>query len=178
MLPTWPLTWSAGYLFGLVPGMIAASLGSTSGALAGFAASRSLVGQWFQRRLAGHPRLRALERAVERQAFKIVLLSRLSPVFPYNVVNYLFGMTAISWQTFTLASWLGMLPVTSVHVYFGTAIENAAELLSGHAIASPARTIALVIGIVASVVVTVVLARIARGAMQEALEAEEMINAK
>lgn len=163
MLPTWPLTWSAGFIFGMVPGSIGASIGGTLGALAGFAIGRFVARDFVHDRLGRRPLVAALLAAVEQEGFKIVLLSRLSPAFPYNVLNYLFGVTDLPWRTFLAASWLGMLPITVLHVYMGTAIKNVADLVQGraHAPSGAARAM-LVVGIVATFLVTIVLTQTAR----------------
>ena len=118
------LTLAAGFLFGLVKGTVIVSLGSTAGAAAAFLVARKVAHHWVVRRLAGRPRLAAIGRAVETEGFKIVLLTRLSPVFPYNVLNYAFGLTSVPVGKYMLASWIGMLPGTIMYVYLGARREE------------------------------------------------------
>ena len=165
VLPTWPITWSAGFILGLVPGVIAASLGGTLGAVGAFLSGRFLARQWVERKFAARPLFQALNKAIEANSFKIVALSRLSPVLPYNILNYVFGISRVRLSTFALATWLGMLPVTAMHVYLGTAIKNAADLWRGRVHATPATHATLVVGILATALVTVVLTRAARRAL-------------
>ena len=169
MVPGSLLTLGAGYAFGLVRGLLAVSAGSTLGACAAFLISRYLTRQWVERRVADNPRFRAIDRAVGRQGFKIVLLTRLSPVFPFNLLNYAYGLTSISLARYALASWLGMLPGTVMYIYFGSAAKNLADVASGRAAAHPATQVFFYLGLALAAVVSVVVARIARSALAEAV---------
>ena len=86
---------------------------------------------WFERRLAGNARLVAIDRAVAEQGFKIVFLSRLSPLLPFGVVSYSFGLTNISLRRYALATWLGMTPGTVLYVYLGAAAKEIGDVFSG-----------------------------------------------
>src|SRR5258705_10068272 len=112
LVPGSLLTLGAGFVFGLAKGTIVVSLGSTAGAAAAFLVARTAAHDWVARRTAGWPRLAAIGRAVEIDGFKIVLLTRLSPALPFNLVNYVFGLTAVPFKTYVVASWIGMLPAT------------------------------------------------------------------
>ena len=118
-LPGWILTMGAGFAFGVVRGTIAVSVGSTLGAVAAFLVGRTLARDWIEQKVAGNARFRAIDQAVGQQGFKIVLLTRLSPIFPFNLLNYAFGITRVSLRDYVLASWIGMLPATVMYVYFG-----------------------------------------------------------
>src|SRR5918999_2625750 len=131
LVPGSLLTLGAGFVFGVVKGTVIVSLGSTAGAAAAFIVGRSIARDWVARRLAGRPKLAAIGRAVEIEGFKVVLLTRLSPVLPFNVLNYAFGLTAVPFRTYLLASWIGMLPGTIMYVYLGSAARSLATLLSG-----------------------------------------------
>lgn len=161
------LTLGAGFLFGPVRGTVLVSLGSTAGAAAAFLVARRIAGPWVARRVAGRPTLAAVMRAVETDAFKIVLLTRLSPVFPFNVLNYAFGLTSVPLSTYIVASWIGMLPGTIMYVLLGSAASSLAALLSGAAPRSSAQFALLAIGVVAAAVVTVLVARSARRAIDQ-----------
>src|SRR5438128_1127543 len=82
------LTLDAGFVFGLAKGTVIVSAGSTAGAAAAFIVARNLAHDWVVRRIARRPTLAAIGRAVEAEGFKIVLLTRLSPVLPFNLLNY------------------------------------------------------------------------------------------
>ena len=173
MVPGSLMTLGAGFAFGLVRGLLAVSVGSTLGACAAFLVSRYLARQWVERKVADNPKFRAIDRAVGRQGFKIVLLTRLSPVFPFNLLNYAYGLTSISLGQYALASWLGMLPGTVMYVYFGSAAKNLADVARGDAAARPASQAFFYLGLVLAIVVSVVVARIARAALAEAVEPGE-----
>ncbi len=134
------LTLGAGFVFGLAKGTVIVSLGSTAGAAAAFLVARSLAHDWVARRIARRPTLAAIGRAVETEGFKIVLLTRLSPVLPFNLLNYAFGLTAVPFRTYVLASWIGMLPGTIMYVYLGSAAKSLADAAVGRgaAIRGPA----------------------------------------
>jgi uncharacterized membrane protein YdjX (TVP38/TMEM64 family) len=161
------LTLAAGFLFGLVKGTVIVSLGSTAGAAAAFLVARNVADHWAVRRLAGRPRLAAIGHAVETEGFKIVLLTRLSPVFPYNVLNYAFGLTSVPVGKYVLASWIGMLPGTIMYVYLGTATRSLQAALSGEARRSAGQQAMFALGLVATVAVTMIITRTARRALSE-----------
>jgi uncharacterized membrane protein YdjX (TVP38/TMEM64 family) len=129
--------------------------------------ARSLAHDWVARRVARRPTLAAIGRAVETEAFKIVLLTRLSPVFPFNLLNYAFGLTAVPFRTYVLASWIGMLPGTIMYVYLGSAANNLATLLSGEAPRSAGQQALFAVGLAATVAVTIIVTRRARRALNE-----------
>src|SRR6202048_2165442 len=136
-LPASVLTLAAGFICGVVKGTIIVSLGSTAGAAAAFIVARTVGHRWVAGRMARHPALDAVGRAVEGEAFKVVLLTRLSPLFPYNLLNYAFGLSSVRFKTYVLASWIGMLPGTIMYVYLGSAARSVAALLSGELRRSP-----------------------------------------
>jgi uncharacterized membrane protein YdjX (TVP38/TMEM64 family) len=161
------LTLGAGFVFGLAKGTIIVSLGSTAGAAAAFIVARTLARDWIARRMADRPNLAAIGRAVETEGFKIVLLTRLSPVLPFNLLNYAFGLTAVSFRTYVLASWIGMLPGTIMYAYLGSAAKSLATLLSGEAPRSAGQQVLFALGLVATVAVTIIVTRTARRALNE-----------
>jgi uncharacterized membrane protein YdjX (TVP38/TMEM64 family) len=161
------LTLGAGFVFGLAKGTVLVSLGSTAGAAAAFVVARSLAHDWVARRIADRPTLAAMGRAVETEGFKIVLLARLSPALPFNLLNYAFGLTAVSFRTYVLASWIGMLPGTIMYVYLGSATKSLATLLSGEAPRSAGQQALFALGLAATVAVTIIVTRTARRALNE-----------
>jgi uncharacterized membrane protein YdjX (TVP38/TMEM64 family) len=161
------LTLGAGFVFGLLKGTAIVSLGSTAGAAAAFLVARSLAHDWVARRMTGRPKLGAIGRAVETEAFKVVLLTRLSPVFPFNLLNYAFGLTAVSFRTYVLASWIGMLPGTIMYVYLGSAAKSVAALISGETPRSAGQQVLFALGLAATVAVAIVVTRAARRALTE-----------
>lgn len=170
-LPGSLLTLGAGLLFGLVRGTIAVSIGSTLGVTAAFLVGRYVARRRIEAALSDRPKFAAIDDAVGREGFKIVLLTRLSPAFPFNLLNYAFGVTRVRLRDYVIASWIGMLPGTVMYVYFGTLAKNLAALAAGDVGASGAgRTALLIVGLIATVVVTIVVTRTARRALRDAIE--------
>jgi uncharacterized membrane protein YdjX (TVP38/TMEM64 family) len=167
-LPGSALSLGAGFVFGLPLGIATVSAGSVLGASAAFLAGRTLARDWVERKVAGQRRFQALAEAVGRSGFRIVLLTRLSPLFPFNLLNYALGVTRVRFRDYLLASWIGMLPGTVFYVYVGSAARSIADVLSGRVEAGPWRSALFVLGLAATAVVAVLLARTARRALREA----------
>lgn len=162
MLPGSILTLGAGVVFGVVKGSIAVSIGATLGAACAFLVGRYLARGWVARRIAGNKRFTAIDEAVEREGWKIVLLVRLSPIFPFNLLNYAFGLTKVRLKSYFFASWLGMIPGTVMYVYIGSLAGDLAKLGAGGRSRTTGEWILYGIGLLATVVVTVFITRIAR----------------
>ncbi|MCH2114142.1 MAG: TVP38/TMEM64 family protein [Pirellulales bacterium] len=175
MVPGLILTLGAGFAFGLVQGMIAVSVGSVLGAIAAFLLGRTLGRDYVEHKASEFPAFAAIDRAVQRSGFKIVLLTRLSPAFPFNVLNYLFSITGVRTRDYFLASWIGMFPGTLMYIYFGTAIKTVADLVGGQFEGGTAQKVLLLVGLIATVIVTVYVTRIARAAIRECVPAEDAI---
>jgi len=177
MVPGTILTLGAGFAFGLTVGAIAVSIGSTLGALFAFLVGRNMARDFVEQKASQFPKFAAVDQAVQRAGFKIVLLTRLSPAFPFNVLNYLFSITKVRTRDYFLASWIGMLPGTIMYVYFGTAIKSLADLAAGRFEGGNSQKILLGVGLLATVGVTVYITRLARAAIREYVpsEAEESV---
>ena len=126
-VPATPILVVGGILFGPFWGEVYVILGATLGAMGAFLVARYLARDWVAGKLAG-TRLIALDKLVARQGWKIVAFVRLMPIFPYVLVNYAFGLTSISILSFTLATFFGMIPLTTIYVYFSA---NLFDLLRG-----------------------------------------------
>ena len=167
MLPGMIISLGAGLLFGVVAGTIAVSLGSTLGACAAFLVGRTVAREWVSRKVRDNARFAAVSDAVTREGFKIVVLTRLSPVFPFNLLNYAYGLTEVPFWKYALASWLGMLPGTVLYVYVGSTIGSLADLAAGDVEGGTAETVLKWVGLAVTVIVTVLITRIARQALKE-----------
>ncbi len=168
-VPGAALTLGSGFTFGVLLGTVVVSIGSTLGSTAAFLLGRTLVRDWVASKVKSNPRFEAIDRAVETSGFKIVLLTRLSPMFPYNLLGYMYGLTSVRLRDYVLASWIGMLPGTLLYVYLGSAAKNLAAAAAGGA--GQRGTVEWVFfgaGLVATLVVTVVVTRIARRAVNAA----------
>jgi uncharacterized membrane protein YdjX (TVP38/TMEM64 family) len=168
MLPGWILTVTAGALFGLLWGTVTVSIGSTLGVAAVFLIARYVARDVVERKLKSYPRFAAVDRAVGEGGWKIVALLRLSPAIPFNLQNYLYGLTAIRFWPAVLASWAAMLPGTFLYVYLGYAgrlgLEAAAGAETGYGLG---QWVLLGVGLAATVAVTVYLAKIALRAIRQ-----------
>lgn len=170
-LPGSILTLAAGFAYGPVWGLVIASPASVAGATGAFLLGRTLLHGWAVRKVGESARIRAIDAAVARDGFKLVVLLRLSPLFPFNVLNYALSLTRVSLGTYVGASFLGMLPATAVYVYLGSLAPAAAELSSAGQSQSggPARTALYAAGLVATVAVAIIGARAARRALDPKL---------
>lgn len=158
------LTLGAGFAFGLIKGVLAVSFASTTAAAIAFLLARYFLRDRFTRRFAGSPRFRAVDEAVAREGAKIVFLLRLTPVMPFNLGNYLFGLTGIRFWHYVLASWIGMIPGTILYVYLGTLGKTGLETAAGEA--QVGKLILQILALLAIIGVTVIITRIARKALK------------
>lgn len=126
-LPGLPLTLAGGVLFGFIPGVIYTSAGSTSGATLAFLIARYLARDWVASKLAG-TKAAGLDEKVGRHGWKIVAFTRLIPIFPYNLLNYAFGLTRISLAVYVITSLIFMLPMTTAYIFFSA---NIVDLFRG-----------------------------------------------
>jgi uncharacterized membrane protein YdjX (TVP38/TMEM64 family) len=173
MVPVWPLTIGAGFLFGFIRGAPTALVGLMAGAAAAFAVSRYVARGTLLRWFGHRPTFRALDRAVVRDGFAIITLTRLSPAVPFNVLNYLFGMTGVTGSRFLWASVVGMIPGVAMHVYLGTAAHTLLDVVHGHADAGAASLWILAFGVVATILGTIVIGQATRRALREVTEGTE-----
>jgi uncharacterized membrane protein YdjX (TVP38/TMEM64 family) len=164
-LPGSVLTLGAGAVFGLVKGAVLVSVAATLGATAAFLVGRYLAREWVAGKVERYPRFAAIDRAVAREGWKIVGLTRLSPVFPFNVLNYAFGLTRVSLRDYFFASWIGMMPGTVMYVYVGSLAGDLAALGAGSRARTPVEWTLYVVGLLATVAVTVYVTRLARAAL-------------
>ena len=123
LLPGLPLTIAGGILFGPFWGVVYAIAGSTLGACVAFLAARYIARDWVERRLQD-PRWRRLDRAVEKQGWKIVAFTRLIPLFPFNLLNYAFGLTRIRFLHYALATFVFMLPAYIAFIVFSSSLPD------------------------------------------------------
>jgi uncharacterized membrane protein YdjX (TVP38/TMEM64 family) len=169
LLPGSVLTLGAGALFGLWKGTLLVSVASVSGATVAFLIGRYFARDWAEERLQAFPKFDLINRAVAKDGWKVVLLTRLSPAFPFVIMNYAYGLTRVSFKDYVLASWIGMLPGTVLFVYLGS-LASAGAQAEGK---SMAQWLLLGVGLVATIVVTVMITQRARQALNERLTASD-----
>jgi len=161
------LTLAAGAVFGLWKGTALVFVSATIGSSLAFLLARRVARRAVERRIAGDPRFAAIDRAVGNQGRRVVFLLRLSPVFPYNLLNYALGLTQVRFVDFFVAS-IGMLPGTFLYVYVGRGFGSLAALGADQRLGSGPGAIALwVVGLVATILVTALVTRAARRALAE-----------
>ena len=167
-VPASLLTLAAGAIFGLVRGAVYVFIAAVLGSSGAFLIARHLARSAVERRLADNPRFAAIDRAVGAEGRKIVFLLRLSPVFPFNLLNYALGLTRVRFADYLVGA-LGMIPGTIMYVYYGKLLGDVAALAGGAAVPQgPEYYAVLVLGLVATVVVTTLVTRTARRALDEA----------
>lgn len=163
--PGFILTMGAGILFGILKGTLYVSIGATIGAACGFLISRHLARNWVLRRFADNQKFRAIDDAVATEGWKIVGLMRLSPVFPFIPMNFLFGLTRVSFWQFVFATWVGILPLCILFVYLGTLVGEIAALGTQPIASGKTKWIVSGIGIATTFIATLIITRIARRAL-------------
>lgn len=164
------LTLAGGAVFGLASGTLYVFIGATLGATAAFLIARYVARQAIEAKLRDNPRFLAIDRAIGREGRKIVFLLRLSPLFPFILLNYGLGLTKVRLADYLVAC-LGMLPGSLLYTYYGKVAGDVATLMAGVA---PARGIAywvvLGVGILATIVVTGFVTRLAGRALKGATD--------
>lgn len=165
-IPGSVLTLASGAIFGVAKGTVFTLLGATLGASLAFLVARYLARGAIERRIAGNPRFAAIDRAVGREGFKIVALLRLSPVFPFNLLNYSLGLTRVRFLHYFAAS-IAMLPGTLLYVYYGAAAGSLASAVGGKTGKGPGDWAVLGLGLLATVAVTTYVTRLAGKALRQ-----------
>ncbi len=166
LIPGSVLSLAGGALFGFIRGTLLVFLASTLGAVAAFLVARYIARRYVQRRI-GAGRLAAIDRAIARKGFRLVLLLRLSPVVPYSLLNYALGLTRVRFRDFLLGS-VGMLPGTILYVYYGKVAGEVAALAGGRPTPHDvAYWILVAVGLAATIAASVLVTRIARRALRE-----------
>src|SRR5437773_2901031 len=131
LFPASFVTLGAGTIFGLKMGFVVAVAGANLGALCSFLLARTFLREKVIGWTASHPRFRFLDQAIGKQGFKIVLLCRLSPIFPFILLNYFLGLTAVRTGAYILANLFGMVPAMFLFVYAGAAAHDAVAGAAG-----------------------------------------------
>lgn len=168
LLPGAAMTPLSGLLFGLGWGTLWVIIASNVGASLAFVIGRYFARDAVARKIEGNEKFAAIDRAVGKDGWKIVGLTRLSPVFPFVLLNYAYGLTSVKWIHFAVASLIGMIPGTVMYVYFGSLGKLAAESDQ----AGAGKVALTVVGLLATVLVTVLITRTAKKALQAKTDIE------
>ncbi|MED6132369.1 hypothetical protein PIB30_018394 [Stylosanthes scabra] len=168
-VPPSVLTVGGGYLFGFTIGFLADSIGATIGAGVAFLLGRTIGRSLVISRLNDYPKFRDVAIAIQRSGFKIVLLLRLVPWLPFGLLNYLLSVTPVSLWEYTLASWLGMMPLTLALVYVGTTLKDISDVTHGWGALSKTHWAFIILSLVVSVILMICVTRVAKSALDKAL---------
>jgi uncharacterized membrane protein YdjX (TVP38/TMEM64 family) len=172
LIPGSVLTLGSGILFGLGWGTLYVIVAATLGATIAFWIGRNFARGWVSRQLEKYPKFEAIDRAVAGQGFKIVALVRLSPLFPFNLLNYAFGITQVSLKDYVLGS-VGMIPGTILYVYLGSLLGNIAMIGAKMGVVDPQTAriqwITKIVGLVITIAVTAYITQIAKKALDESI---------
>lgn len=163
-LPGWIFTIAAGLVYGVAGGFAVAWLSATLGCTASFLCARYLIRERVERALKRNRRFAAVDAAIGEQGWKIVGLLRLSPIIPFNLSNYFYGVTAVGLWPYVFATAIGMLPGTFLYVYLGAAGRAGVDDEGG---GSPWKWGLLAVGLLATVAVTVIVNRSANKALEK-----------
>ena len=161
------LTLSGGFLFGLGAGILFVSAGATLGATLAFVVGRYLLRGWIVEKIGHNLKFQALDEAIAREGWRIVLLARLCPIFPFPVTNYGLSITRVSLKQYVMASWVGMLPATVVLVYIGSLASSLASLGAGGRTRTPLEWTLYAVGLLMAIVIVIYITRLAKRALQE-----------
>lgn len=172
LLPASAFTLGAGFAWGPLLGLGIVLPSAVMAATAAFALSRGVARPWVERRVEGSARFRAIDEAVARDGLRLVILLRLSPVVPFNLLNPTLGLTRVSLRDFVLGSAMGMVPGALLYLYLGSLVTSASQLWSGERpSAGGLGTVLYLVGLCATVAATVWISRIAKRALASTLEA-------
>ncbi|MGD1854417.1 MAG: TVP38/TMEM64 family protein [Leptolyngbyaceae cyanobacterium] len=163
-LPASVVTLGAGAVFGIVKGTIFVFIGAMLGATAAFLIGRYVARDCVSKKVSGNRIFKAIYDAIEKEGRKIVFLVRLSPAFPFNLLNYGLGLTNISLADYVLGT-VGILPGTILYVYLGGVVGSAAAGQER----TPAEWAFLIVGLVATFAVVFIVTKVARKSLNESL---------
>jgi pyruvate/2-oxoglutarate dehydrogenase complex dihydrolipoamide dehydrogenase (E3) component/uncharacterized membrane protein YdjX (TVP38/TMEM64 family) len=172
LIPASIITLGAGTIFGLKTGFIVVVIGANLGALCSFLLARTFLREQVTRWARENAKFGFLDEAIGRQGFKMVLLTRLSPIFPFILLNYFLGLTAVRTGAYVLANLFGMLPATFLLVYIGAAARDAIGAPT-EASADFYQQILKYVGLLATIAVVVMVTRMARRALREAEQSQQ-----
>ncbi len=170
MAPATPFPLTAGFLWGPFWGFLVAWSGEVLGALLCFLLGRTLLRERAQRLADSYPVVAAVQDAVDEGGFQLLLLIRLSPVFPFGVLNYTLGLTRIRTVDYALSSMIGVIPASALLVYAGASLTRLADAIKGEAPLGMGEGVLMAIGLVASVVVVWSVSRATRRALDRRLQ--------
>jgi len=159
------ITLAAGFLFGVGWGTLYVSIASVIGASLAFLIGRYVARDWISKKIESKPKFAAIDEAIGKEGAKIVFLLRLSPVFPFSLLNYALGITKVPFWQYVGASWIGMLPGTVLYVYIGSLFKSLADLAGGGRERTTTEWVFYGVGLLATLAVTIYVTKIAKKAI-------------
>ena len=170
LVPGSILTLGAGFAFGVVWGSVYVLIGALIGETGAFLLGRYFVRGWISQKMQQSKAFGALDRAIAREGLKVILLTRLSPIFPFGLLNYAFGVTGISIKDYFLGS-VGMIPMTVTYVYLGSLAVDLASIDEATQLTNPLLQWTIkIVGLIATISATLYLTYVARRALDESLK--------
>ncbi|MEL7351232.1 MAG: TVP38/TMEM64 family protein [Cyanobacteria bacterium P01_A01_bin.116] len=172
-LPASVVTLGAGFVFGVVKGSILVFIGAMLGATAAFLVGRFAARDWISKKVEGNNFFNALDNAIAEEGLKLIFLIRLSPAFPFNLLNYALGLTKVSLQDYVLGT-TGIIPGTIMYVYLGSLVGDLAMLGAGEAPSNPIISwIIRILIFVTIVAISLYISKIARKALKASVPAAD-----
>ena len=162
-LPGSVLSFGAGAVYGFWAGTLLVSLGSVAGALANFVSTRYLLRGWMARKFSKSRKFQALDHAAAMDGWKLVMLTRISPILPHSLVSCAFGLSRISFWRYMFASWVGFLPISAAYAYGGAEIGRAAK---GGLHQGPWAWVAYAVELAITVLITIWITHVSRNALR------------
>ncbi|MEO8825638.1 MAG: TVP38/TMEM64 family protein [Chthoniobacterales bacterium] len=172
-LPGSFLTVGAGAVYGFWYGTLLVTVSSAVGAIVNFLTSRYLAHAFIARKLKQSQKMQALDKALEVKGWQIILLSRISPILPHSLVSYAAGLTSMSFWRYVMASWIGFIPISAAYSYAGAVLGTITRTKAGLRTHDPMVWIFYTLGSIATIVVTVMITRMATAALKQQVEAVE-----
>jgi len=170
--PGTPFNLAAGFLYGIWLGAFVALTGCILGACIAFLLGRTIAREWVKNKVEKTPRFRAVDWAIQRNGVYIVFLTRLSPLFPFPLLNYAFGITKVSILSYVSGTALGVLPGTIAYTYLGTLMRNLADMWTNSATSqtswSATKIAGLIIGSTVTIISILVISWITKSAISKA----------
>jgi len=170
LLPASAFSLAAGYLFGPLKGWAVVVVAATLGSCIAFIVGKTFLRDWVLEKAKNMKNFSKLDTAVAEKGFLIVFLTRLSPAFPFSLINYVYSVTKIKLSHFAAATFLGIIPGSLLYVYAGSTAKNLQDVLSGKVEFSGASQALLMVGLVATLIVTIIITRIASKALKDAAD--------
>lgn len=168
-LPGSFLTVGAGAIYGFWGGALLVTLSSTIGAVVNFVTGRYLLRAFVLRHLAHRPNFSALDQAIKREGWQVILISRISPVVPHSLVSYIAGVTQISLLRFTIASFVGFVPISVLYSYAGAVLGAVARSNFQFSSDDPLAWTLYILGLVITVLTVVMATRMATKALRQSI---------